>query len=107
MLPVTERTCVVLLNVRPALALAKPPSLNKICVVAPGAVMFPVTLPIKLAAYMLPVALTIPDVRMLLPNILPTAERLLPVILPMAIISPENSTASACIVNTAGLMLLG
>ena len=50
MLPVTDRTCVVLLNVSPVLAPANPPSLNKICVVAPGTVMLPVTLPTKLAA---------------------------------------------------------
>ena len=107
MLPVTESTCVVLLNVSPVLAPARPPSLNKSCVFAPGTVILPVTLPTKLAAYMLPVALTIPLVYMLLPVTLPAPEILFPDMSPVAIISPENPTASAWMVNTAGSKLLG
>ena len=52
----------VLSNVNPLVALATPLSLNITCVLAPGEVRLPEMLPIKLAAYTLPVALIKPVV---------------------------------------------
>ena len=65
-LPVTDNWLVVLLNDKPALAPTKPASLNNTCVFEPVTAilpeMFPITLPIKFGAVMLPTAVIVPPV---------------------------------------------
>ena len=59
-IPDTVTALLVLSNVNPEVALVVPLSLKRICVLAPGALMLPEILPIKLLAVTLPVALISP-----------------------------------------------
>ena len=79
MVPPTNKALDVLVNVKPETALVIPLSLNSICVLAPGALILPEILPIKLAAVTLPVADTLPPVAMLPPVIVLVAETVPPV----------------------------
>ena len=100
----TVKVLFVLSKVRPAVAFAVPLSLNITSVFAPGAATLPETLPMKLAAVTLPVALMLPPV-LILPAVTVPVALIFPVFKSPPVIVPVAETDPAVLIDPPVIVL--